>query len=392
MKNSNLGKKKLIQGSTWFLCLISCVIILSVILSMIFSLGCAHRNENSTARVINQPLDEEFKIGVIFPLTGQQANFGADVVAGAQLFVDNHLDVKLFVEDDKFNPKESISAYRKLRDINEIKYFIGPFGPVGAEALYGSMSSQDKKEVIALTVSLCTNSFKDYENIMCTYPGLDRMIKNSADFIYAKGKHDVYVVTEQSATGEMLIDLFKKYAESDGINLVGIEKIDFTTETTFYTYVTKIKAKNPEVVYIASSAPILSFTFIKLLKEQKINSLIVTNLDVEEDNLVDFNQTLEGVYFPGFISSKYDADFTNAFRIKYGKEPNLYNALGYEIAALLYDVHKLESEGMSLKEKVILLENKYDYAIPLLKYDSDGLIDIEFEPKQVINGQLIPVK
>lgn len=335
--------------------------------------------------------EETLKIGVILPLSGPLANFGTDIANGIQLFAEAHPDIKVILEDDKFEPKQSLLAYKKLKEVNNVDFFIGPLGPVAVETIYASMTDKEKQETLLLPFSLCVDAFKKYENMLCTYPGLDKQIENSVKFIKSKGKANVYVVTENTPMGSLAEEIFRAKADELGIDVIGVEKIDFATQKTYYTYVTKINARDPEAVYFISASPAANFVFVREMKEQNINTLIVTNLDVEEDHLKKFEDALEGVYFSGFISDVYEAEFTNLFKTKYGKTPNLYNAGGYELATLIYKVKNAKAKDLNLKQSVMFYQNKYDFAIPEMTYDSEAMIETPFETKQVIDGELVAV-
>ena len=85
--------------------------------------------------------DQELSVGFIAPLSGPLANFGVDIKDGVSLFEKNHEDFSVVYEDDTFDPKESITAYRKLRDVDNINWIVGPFGPPITSAIYGEFSS-----------------------------------------------------------------------------------------------------------------------------------------------------------------------------------------------------------------------------------------------------------
>ena len=99
------------------------VVLIIILLILLFNFTEQSNNENQE------------KIGVIFPLSGQFAEIGKDVLDGVNLYKDENPDVTIIVEDDGFESKRSISAYRKLRDIDEVSIIVGPLGPVTAKIL-----------------------------------------------------------------------------------------------------------------------------------------------------------------------------------------------------------------------------------------------------------------
>ncbi len=99
MKNINFKK-------TWFLGLF----LLSVLL-LIWLLGSNNVNQTKTS------------VGVILPLTGPIASLGESAKNGALLaFNDSNIERKnsIVFEDDHFDPKTTILAYNKLKEINKV--------------------------------------------------------------------------------------------------------------------------------------------------------------------------------------------------------------------------------------------------------------------------------
>ena len=327
--------------------------------------------------------DQEVKVGFIAPLSGPLSNFGQDIKEGVSLFEKDHSDISVVYEDDTFDPKESITAYRKLRDIDNMTWIVGPFGPTSTSTIYGVMSDADKKDSVMASITLCVDEFEDYENVICSYPSLRNQIAHALNF--ADGE-TFYIVTETSALGEIFIQFSEELAHEKKIK--GIAKIDFATETTFYTYATKIKSLTPDFVYIGSSNPASNFQFVRALKEQDVRIPILIASDLEEEQLEQFKDILEGVYFTGFLRDEYSTDFMDGFIQTYGKEPNLYNALGYELVAAVYASEKKGNIG---KQALVAEINENDFAIKGFTYENYTAI-IPLEVKQVIDGQLVPVE
>src|SRR3989338_7880245 len=144
------------------------VVLVIILLVLLFSFVEQSNNKNQE------------KIGVIFPLSGQFAEIGKDVLDGVNLYKDENTDVTIIVEDDGFESKRSISAYRKLRDINEVSIIVGPLGPVTAKSIAGSMNQKDVEESMVLGLTLCTDEFDAYVNIYCTYPSLKFQVEEAA--------------------------------------------------------------------------------------------------------------------------------------------------------------------------------------------------------------------
>jgi len=331
--------------------------------------------------------DAEVKIGFIAPLSGQLAELGQDIKDGVELFENTHPDLKVVYEDDKFEPKESLTAYRKLRDIDNMKWFIGPFGATATSTVYGGMTDQDKTESVVVGFTLCIDEFKDYVNTLCAYPSMREQVTNAINFADSLGRKKGYIVTETTVLGEIFTKFAKEAAKNNNQKIIGIEKIDFTTETAFYTYVTKIISKKPDFVFLGTSLPPATMQFVKILKEQGISVPILVGSDLEEDLLAEFKTVLEGVYFTGFNKDEYAEEFIQDFTTTHNKTPNIYSAIGYELAAAAYAAQKKGNTG---KDALVDEINENDFAIINFVYeDYDAKIPLQI--KQVRNATLVPV-
>lgn len=335
----------------------------------------------------NTKQNQSLVLGYIGPSTGPAADYGQDIYKGVQLFEEKTLDIKIIYEDDKAEAVESVTAYRKLRDVDGVQYIVGPLGPVSTSAIYGAMNDADKKESYLLAASLCTDDFRKYENIMCTYPSLKSQVHYALDFALAQGKKKGYIVTENSPLGELFIAIAKEHAQKNGQEIIQTDAFDTAVDKTFYGLVTKVNSKKPEFVYVGSANTPANLQIIKTMKEQEVHTMILGAFDIGEGSLKDFGTVLEGVYFSGWISEEYDKTFTQEFTERFGKKPNLYSALGYELAATLFTTAK---NGQVNKQKIITTFNENDFAIPDLQY-KDSEVIIPLHTKQVVNGKFVVV-
>jgi ABC-type branched-subunit amino acid transport system substrate-binding protein len=84
-----------------------------------------------------------FKIGVILPLTGEVAQFGAKLREGIER--SSHSGVEFVFEDDACQSAKALSAYRKLSTLDGVRYFLGPccggIQVVAPELAHGSQLS-----------------------------------------------------------------------------------------------------------------------------------------------------------------------------------------------------------------------------------------------------------
>jgi len=76
-----------------------------------------------------QRSEDKVKIGVILPLTGDQASLGAEARAEIEATfqeLEASKKIKLVFEDTKCDPTDALIAFKKLTEEEGIKYIIGP--------------------------------------------------------------------------------------------------------------------------------------------------------------------------------------------------------------------------------------------------------------------------
>lgn len=328
------------------------------------------------------------KIGFINPLSGGLANIGEDIREGVALFESQHEDLKVIYEDDEFDPKKSLTAYRKLRDVDGVKTIIGPLGPAGTATIDGAMNADDRENSFVFPVSLCLDEFKEYENSLCSYPSLREQIKANLEFAESKGKKKVYLITERSPQGEETERLLNEEIALRDQEIVGtIRILDFSQETNFYSYVSQIKNSDADYVIISVAFDPNIFQLIKNMKEQGVDVLILMNADLEKKYAEEFSEVLEGVYIPALIGEDFIGSFESAYEAKFGEKPNLYNALGYELIAASYNVQK--EKGSIDRDSLVDEISDSDYAIRGFSYDEDYMVQIPFDTRLVTGGKIV---
>jgi branched-chain amino acid transport system substrate-binding protein len=67
---------------------------------------------------------ERIKVGAMLPLTGELASFG-EIILESIKRVDLK-GIELVIENDECLPAKTVAAYKKLKDIDKVSYFLGP--------------------------------------------------------------------------------------------------------------------------------------------------------------------------------------------------------------------------------------------------------------------------
>ncbi len=222
---------------------------------------------------LQQVNTEKIKIGVIAPLTGIAADYGAEMKAGIE--AAGGTNVEFVYEDDKCDPKEAVTAYKKLVDFDKVSLIIGPACGSPQEAIAPLLKNN---KIIAVVPSAASGALygESGGNIYNMQYTLERESVFLAKKMYALGYKKIALVTYQNAFSRVLADSFKK--EYTGQIT---KEIAFTgTETDISSGLLKLKGGDFDAIFSTD----ISFFFgqgLKKLKDLKINQPIFSSYAVE---------------------------------------------------------------------------------------------------------------
>ncbi|MFA6432567.1 MAG: ABC transporter substrate-binding protein [Candidatus Paceibacterota bacterium] len=331
----------------------------------------------------NKYRGNEISIGVIIPLSGNVASLGEKLKRGIDLAVEDFSgkNVRFIFEDGGIEPKTALAAYHKIATANDVKIFIGPFGPDQIMALAPVL----KKDAVLLGVTLCDDMFKPYPQIFCTYPSIPDQTESGIRAVRDSGVKKLGSIIQIGPTGDVVRSELQKQQANGDYSLVFEDRMNLG-DRDFRTLVTKVRASGAEGVYMAS-LPNEGYILLKQLYDLRFNSPIFAVFDATDEGLAQLGPAAEGVYLPGHISPVFESDFTSQYKETYEQEPDLYSALGYSIAVTLIEGLKdnqFKLEG--LKEK--LIEKQNPTAIMGFKFREDRTVSVPVESLIFKNGKI----
>jgi len=336
---------------------------------------------------------EPIKIGAILPLTGNAAAYGNQIKKGVDLALQEIKDSKINVlyEDSKCDPKEGVSAYNKLVDIEKVKIIIGDF---------------------CSSVVLAVGPLAEQNHILLITPGAAaRQISQLGDYIFrnhvtmgqktgalaqlASKKFRRIAILYNSANDAFVdgMNVFKEvYTKQPNNEIVAIEAFK-TGDTDFRSQLSKIKTKNPEAIYIGSLVSELAL-IVKQIKELNINAQILTDDAVLDPQfLKNTGNASKGIIFG---TTKFDKsfapDFWNNYFSSFGEEPTIFSAQGYDTLKIVYSIikHKcLNREPTCIKDQLYKIKD-YPGASGKTSFDENGDALKEIILKTIKNGQFVP--
>lgn len=289
-------------------------------------------------------------VGLMAPMTGDYAEYGMFFKQGIGLAVDiinesggiGGRPIEVVVHDSKADPKEAALVAHKFVADPRIVAVLGDFTSscaMAAAPIYESAKTlqisptSSHPEFTKLGKFMFRNTpTQEYEAPFLARWAVEELGKKRIATIYIN--NDWGLATNK---------YFVQTAKSLGAKVVAQESF-LPKERDYTAILTKIKAKNPELVYLgamyAETALITS-----QMKRMHFNPTLMGCTAIYSPKLLELaGDAVEGIlanalYFPGFDRPEVNK-FTEAFVKKYGKEPNNFAAIAYDAMNILANAIK----------------------------------------------------
>jgi len=350
---------------------------LSVLLVALLLSGCgAKTNEN------------EIRIGINYELSGAVATYGQSSVDGIMMAIDEinaagGINGKTIVPvkyDNKSEPAEATTLANKLMTQDKVLAILGP-------ATSGSFKAEipvaEKNKVPVITGSATADDVTvDLEDGQVVYND-DGSIKGLKEYAFRICFSDSYqgsamaaFASENLSAAKAVIikDTSSDYGKGLAANFLATftekggevvaEEAYVSGNTDFNGILTKIKGMDFDVIYIPGYYQEAGL-IIKQARAQGITAPILGADGFDSPTLAELAgaDALNDVYYTNHYSS-LDKDplvtqFIADYNAKYGKEPDAFNALGYDLAKFVCDgISRCETlDSESLKEALASTEN-----------------------------------
>ncbi|MCE2396091.1 ABC transporter substrate-binding protein [Candidatus Poribacteria bacterium] len=343
----------------------------------------------------------EIPIGLVYPATGRLADFALPIRRGFELALEEinnsqlgDLSLKFIDVDDQSTIEGAVEAYNELIQAG-VPVIFGPTTSGQAEAAF-PIAAQN--EVVAFSSSSNATGLSALGDFIFR-AGLttDILLPGGVRATHAKlGYQRVAIIYDE--TDSYSIDSYEKFR--DALTEIGVEIL--TTETfqstgipqndniDFSDQLTRIKAANPETIFIAAQLP--EQTGILIQGRQLgipttvpfITSLIndVENAGAAAEGTISFAGWINTADTPG------NQAFVQKYRAAYASEPNAWTAQSY---AAVYIVVAAIAEAQSTDPTAIrdALVNTKNFDTVLGAFSFNAVGDAVYDPivQIVENGE-----
>jgi branched-chain amino acid transport system substrate-binding protein len=325
------------------------------------------------------------KVASQSPLSGGQAALGEGIKLGAQLAVEQFkgplekmgFKVEFVPYDDQAKPDVGVSNSKNIIADKDILAIVGHLNSGVAIP-----SSEVYKEVgLAMISPANTNptvTDRNYANVnrVCGRDDVQGVV--GSDFAHTTLKaRSVSVIHDKTTYGQGVAEFFRDDAKKKGLKLLGFEGTE--EKSNFDPILTPVKAKNPDLIYFGGiydqGAP-----FFKQAREKGIKAKFMGPDGMDSSDLAKIaGKAVVGMYYtsaagPAAALPKAK-QFVDAFKKKFGKNPEPYAAEAYDSAHIALIAIANAAKGGKAP-------SREDVAAAVRKVKLNGITgDIEFDGK-----------
>ncbi len=348
----------------------------SILLVAIILIGGAYLMKDETQNHI--------KIGVIGSMSGDLASLGANYANGIKLALEEYkreypdASIELIIEDDGYDARKGISAYKKLASVDNVDAIINMTSPT-IDAVSDQVNAWGKPFMQVFEESV----HKD-DNIFEVYPGQKVALVALGKQAKQDGHKRVSVVAENISAYQRFIDGFEEGFEGE----VLLTRIN-PDQTDMRTFALKVLNEKPDAIAIFMG-PSANAGFLKAMQQQSQSipqlyfdtgvQLSLTELKAAMGGNVGI---LEGSKAATIISSTR-SDFQIAYKERFGVDSGLPSDYGYDAFMMLMQNHDNSSNEWAKN----IRRNSYEGASGSIKLDEFGDRIPQYEIKTFVNGDL----
>lgn len=289
------------------------------------------------------------KIGTVGPLSGPNANYGTNILRAVEIAVEEanvsgelgDVTLKLISEDTEGDWAKAANAFQKLIDIDKVNVIVGAVlsdetaagGPIVKDAGIPTISPSSTEAGLTLDNDyLFRNCLSDEVQAvqLCEF-AVDELGLNKFAIFYTNNSYG-------KSLREAFEDKAKEIAE-----VVAVESF-MDNDEDFKAQLTAIKQENPDCLYIGG----YYMDAAKIAQQAKDLGLEVQLLGADGLCNVAFidigGEAIEGTlatsgFYPDDPTEAVQ-NFVKAYKDKYGEEPDMFAAQGYDAARIVIDAIK----------------------------------------------------
>ncbi len=342
--------------------------------------------------------DKTAKFGAVLPLTGEAALYGEPVRKGVELAFeelqareDFPYELSLEVVDTESDPEKGKALLDQMYDSGALAV-VG--GVTTAEALQ-MVAIADEHNQVLISPSASTPQLTGISKYFYrVFPSDSR--EGATMGMFANQKLDirrVVILAKEDLYAKGVQEVFKSEFEQFGGEVLDL--IEFpSVPGDLSGLVERVVTLKPDAVYLAAYASDVAQMITGLRELGYSGTIFTTSAFAAPDIIEQVGEPANGVFL---TQASFDTDsedpqvqaFVNAFREKYGTDPDLYAAHGYDTMLVLAQALKQGGDIKSEFWKSIRSIRDFTGATGTIQFDERG--DVQKFPRVYVvsNGALV---
>src|SRR5262244_1651920 len=333
--------------------------------------------------------EDTFKIGLIVPMTGQQASTGKQIDAAVKLYQQQHgttvagKKVEVILKDDAAVPDNTKRLAQELI-VNDKVNFIAGFGVTPAALAAAPLATQAKiPEVVMVAGTSIITERSPY--IVRTSFTLAQSSTIIGDWAVKNGIKKVATLTSDYAPGNDALNFFKEHFTAGGGQIVEEVKVPLQNPD-FAPFLQRMKDAKPDAMFVFVPAG-QGGNFMKQYAERALDKAgikVIGPGDVMDDDLLNgMGDAALGAVTAHLYSAAHPSamnkDFVGAYKKAFNNRPGFMAVGGYDGIHLIYEALKKtggKTDGDALIE-----------AMKGMKWESPrGPISIDPETRDIVQN------
>jgi len=355
--------------------------------------GCNSKLESNNKEVGEKII----KIGVVADLTGYYANLLRGTERGVNLAIQDlyNQNISAIIEDaESCNPEKATTIINKLTNIDQVDFIIG--GNCSNITLAMAPIANHAQTIMISPGASAPSVSQAGDYVFRTYISDIEKALRVARLAYGQGYEKIAVITEKSnqAMIELSHGLINEYKRLGG-NILIEENID-NQDKDFQTILTKIKERNPQVLFINSTNPNQIGLVIRQSGEMGLQTKFMTASETAEDeaviNIAD--QLAEGLIYAKAGNppkSEQYLSLVKKYQEQYQEEEipltllEAYDATMLGVKAVLASDETRED----IKNKLYEVSKTYQGVSGNIEFDENGDVHKDLMFKTVKDGKFV---
>jgi len=301
----------------------------------------------SLAALDRAPAQDAVKIGLILPMTGQQASTGREIDAAVRLYQQQNgtsvagKKIEVILKDDGAVPDNTKRLAQELI-VNDKVAFIAGFGVTPAALATAPLATQAKvpEIVMAAGTSIITERSPYIVRTSFTLPQSSVII---ADWAVKNGIKKVVSIVSDYAPGIDSETSFKDRFTAAGGRLVEAIRVPFQNPD-FAPFLQRARDAQPDAIFVFVPSG-QGGAFVKQFPGRRLDKAgikLIGPVDVTDDDLLNgMGDAVVGTVTAHLYSAAHPSDMNKAFvdafrRANNGMRPNFMAVGGYDGMHLIY--------------------------------------------------------